>query len=225
MGPTAARREAMDRGTRTAGESLTVAELEMLDRAATEVDLPGILRAYGWKAVHGEDAQNRRVLTDSMESRQIVVTRDPASHRWQWWDAAVRVIGNIVDAVRELLGFESLRDVLILLRRALETPPGPLPVQKTKDLEAASESEIVTPFIEPQHRSTATPPDEIASTPQANQWTAINPPVEPVTDDPEPASDDTYLSTGAAAETENSTDVESAKSVDLPPPKRRGRRR
>ncbi len=123
----------MDRGARTPGIGFSAFDMNLLKRAAIEVDLPGLLRIYGWQAVPGEDSQDQRVLTDAARSRRIVVSRRPNDQRWQWWDTTINVVGNIVDAIRQLLGFRFLRDIITLLRRTLDNPPEPLPVPDAED--------------------------------------------------------------------------------------------
>lgn len=145
LGQTSSNRETVDRGARTPGVAYDASDLETLDRAAIEADLPGILRAFGWQAVCGEDAWERRVLTDAEGSRRIAIVRHPEDGRWQWWDTSVKIVSNIVDAIRQLIGFQLLREIIDFLRYALDTPPGPLPVLETEIQGAASKR--INPLI------------------------------------------------------------------------------
>ena len=215
----------MDRRAYPPGVASSLSDQEVLDRAAIDADLPGILRAYGWRAVRGEDAHERRVLTDSEGSRRVVVSRDPENQQWRWWDAAVNVVGTIVDAVKQLLGLRLMRDVVTLLRNALNYPPGPLPVSEVIDqpetpslAHTSSVNEQTLPSEEPSDQQTlhVSEPDDAVD--DMISETLVEGGDEPVGGDVEPVGEQLPGS-------EDVNEVEASEDSSVKPPRRHRRGR
>ena len=183
-----------------------------------------MLRAYGWRAVRGEDAQDRRVLINARATRRIVVSRRSEDGRWQWWDVAVGIVGDIVDAVRQLMRFELLRDIVGLLRRALEDPPGPLPVATAQDEDATLDHTEALPVTGQLHPSEEPHHDHPLHPADPEQTTADVLLEEPVGIDENPINEDAEAAISEQAEQQNNGDAEIAKRA-VPKPSKGGRGR